>query len=77
MFHLLVCLMCAMFMPGVVRGQKRPLDLIRSPGIGVIDGCALLCGYWKLNLGPLEEHVILTAEPSFQPTRKILKNQIV
>lgn len=32
------------------------------------DDCERLCGCWKLNLEPLEEHpVLLTAEPSLQP----------
>jgi hypothetical protein len=42
--------------------QKRAPDLI-------IDGCKPPCGCWKLNLGPLEEQsVLLTTEPSLQPT---------
>ena len=41
---------------------------IRSPGTGVTDTCVLLCGYWELNPGPLEDQpVLLTAEPSLQP----------
>ena len=37
----------------------------RYPGTGVIDNCKLPCGYWELNLGPLEEQpVLLTVEPS-------------
>jgi hypothetical protein len=31
----------------------------------VID-CKSLCGCWKLNLGPLQEQVLLTAEPALQ-----------
>lgn len=34
-------------------------------GTGVRGSCKLLCGYWELNLGSLEEHsVLLTTEPS-------------
>ena len=33
-----------------------------------LDSCELPCGYWVLNLEPLEEQsVLLTAEPSLQP----------
>lgn len=39
---------------------------IGSPGIGVTVDCELPCGFWELNLCPLEEQpVLLTAEPSF------------
>ena len=34
-------------------------------GLGVIDSCELPCWYWELNLGPLEEQLVLsTPEPS-------------
>ena len=40
---------------------------VRSPGIGVKDGCEPPCGCRELNPGPLEEQpVLLTAEPSLQ-----------
>ena len=33
-----------------------------------MDDCEPSCGFWDLNLGPLEEQsVLLTAEPSLQP----------
>ena len=35
-------------------------------GIGVMDGCKPLCGCWEWNLGPLQEQVLLTVEPSLQ-----------
>ena len=39
----------------------------------IADGCEPLCGYWELNSGPLEEQsVLLTAEPSIQPTSALL-----
>jgi hypothetical protein len=42
--------------------QKRALDPIT-------DGCEPPCGCWELNSGPLEEQtVLLTAEPSLQPS---------
>lgn len=31
----------------------------RSLGNGVRGGCNLPCGFWKLNLGPLEEQTVL------------------
>jgi hypothetical protein len=41
--------------------QKRASDPIT-------DGCEPPCGCWELNLGPLEEVlVLLTTEPSLQP----------
>jgi hypothetical protein len=46
---------------------QRPEEGVRSPGIGVTDGCEPPCGYWELNLGPLEQSVLLTTEPSLQP----------
>jgi hypothetical protein len=43
---------------------------VTSPGYPglVTDGCEPPCGCWDLNLGPLEEQlVLLTAEPSLKP----------
>jgi hypothetical protein len=41
---------------------------VSSPGAGVIGPCELACGFWELNLGPLEEQpVLLTAKPSLLP----------
>ena len=40
---------------------------VRSPGTGVIDGHELLCEYWELNPGPLQEQALLTAEPPLHP----------
>lgn len=37
-------------------GQKRTLGLI---GTGVMDSCEPSCGCWELNLGALNEHVLL------------------
>lgn len=38
-----------------------------SSGTGVTDGCKILCGCWKLNLGPLpEQTLLLTTEPPVQ-----------
>jgi hypothetical protein len=35
----------------------------------ITDGCEPPCGCWDLNSGPLEEQwVLLTAEPSLQPS---------
>jgi hypothetical protein len=49
----------------VFRHQKRSSDLIK-------DGYEPPCGCWDLNSGPSEEQsVLLTAEPSLQPPRKI------
>jgi hypothetical protein len=46
----------------LLKHQKRSSDLIT-------DGCEPPCGCWELNSGPVEEQpVLLTAEPSPQPT---------
>jgi len=38
----------------------------------ITDGCEPPCGCWELNSGPLEEQsVLLTTEPSLQPTNLI------
>jgi hypothetical protein len=41
----------------------------------ITDGCEPSCGCWELNSrGPLEEHpVLLTTEPSLQPSRFYFK----
>jgi hypothetical protein len=40
------------------------------PGTGVTDSCKPPSGFWKLNLGPLEEQPeLLTTELSLQPPR--------
>jgi hypothetical protein len=41
---------------------------VRTLGIGITDGCESLYECWELNLGPLEEQlVLLAAEPPLQP----------
>jgi hypothetical protein len=53
--------------------SQRPEKGVRSPEIGVRDGCELICGCLELNLGPLEEEQeLLTIEPSFQSTQPSL-----
>jgi hypothetical protein len=50
--------------------QKRASDHIT-------DGCESPWGCWELNSGPLEEQsVSLTAEPSVQPVKWILKSTL-
>lgn len=45
---------------------------VRSLGTEITGSCELLCGCWKLNLGPLEEQpVILTDKLSLQPQETI------
>jgi hypothetical protein len=62
--------MHTMFVPGAWGG---PEEGIRSPEIGIADGCEQPQGCWELNLGPLEEQpVSLTAEQSLQPLHQIL-----
>ena len=50
-------------MPSACRGQKRESDPL---GLN-LQNFDLLCGYWELNPGPLDEQpMFLTAEPSLQ-----------
>lgn len=45
----------------------RCLEARRTPRAGVIDSYELSCGWWGLNLGPLEEQPwLLSAELSFR-----------
>ncbi|XP_027240165.1 E3 ubiquitin-protein ligase ARIH2 isoform X3 [Cricetulus griseus] len=54
---------CHRLHPPYGTGQKRAADLIT-------DGCKPPCGCWELNSRPLEEQpVLLTSEPSLQPSR--------
>jgi len=47
-----------------------PCEGVESLRTGFIDNCELLCGFWDLKPGPLEEQpVILTTEPSLQTPR--------
>lgn len=59
---LIVCL-CTVCMPSVDGCQKRTLDSLEME---LIDGYGPSCGCWKLNLGFLQEQVILTAKLSLQ-----------
>lgn len=44
-----------------------------APGTGVIESCEQLCRYWELNLGPLQEQlVLLTTESSSQTLERDL-----
>lgn len=46
---------------------QRPEEDIGSPWTGVTGRCELPCGFWVLNLGPLEEQPMFsTAELSLQ-----------
>ena len=49
-----------------------PAEGIGSPGTGVMDVCELLCWCWESNPGWEEQPVLLTAEPSLQPSFHIL-----
>ena len=48
-----------------------PAHQMRAPDL-ITDGCEPPCGCRELNLGPLEESVLLTAEPSLKPHRWLL-----
>jgi hypothetical protein len=55
------------------RGHQIPLQRASDP---FTDSCELPCGCWELNSGPLEEQsVLLTTEPSLQPSLTVLEKQ--
>ena len=47
---------------------RRGEEGIKPLGNGVTDGRETPCVCWELNLGPLYERVLLTAEPALQPS---------
>jgi hypothetical protein len=50
---------------------------VRAFTAGVTDNYELSCGCWKLNLGPLEELLMLLTAPSLQPPKNhFLKVQL-
>ena len=62
MFCLYVCL-CTTCIPGDLGGQKRALEPL-DPGA---DGCELPYGLWELNLGLLQEQLMLSiTSPTLQ-----------
>lgn len=63
MLCLHVCVLCI-----YVWCLQRPEEGVESPGTGVIVGFEPPLGCWELNLGLLEE-VLLIAEPSPAPNR--------
>lgn len=53
--------------------QRNPEEGIRSPWIIVTNGCEIPCGYWKSNMGPLQEElVLLSSESPLQPNKCII-----
>lgn len=58
--HVYVCSLCACLVP--VKGRS-----IRSPGSEVTGDCEMPCWCWESNMFPPQEHVLLSAQPSFQP----------
>lgn len=58
-------LTCALHVCSALGNQKRNVGSSETTGR---DDCQPQCGYWELNLGPLElQPVFLTADPSLQP----------
>ena len=45
----------------------RPEEDVGSPETGITNGFESPCECWELNLGPLQEQMLLMAEPSLQP----------
>lgn len=48
-----------MFVSYVYVWYLRGLEEGVVPGTGVTDVCELMCGFWELNLGPLEEQPVV------------------
>lgn len=42
-----------------VQCLKKPEEDVKSLELELTDGCKVLCGYWDLNPGLLEEHPVL------------------
>ena len=67
---MIVCLhlcMCTMCLPGARRGQQISWNW----------SCETTCECWELNPGLEEQQVLLTAEPSLQPSFSFLKRQFL
>lgn len=58
-YYFLFMYVCNVYV-GAIKAQKRDLLKLKFQG-----SWAALCGYWKLNLGPLLRYTPLTADPSF------------
>ena len=58
--YMYVCVPCGF---NVYEDQKRTLDL----ELELEGSFEVPCAYWELNLGPLEEQLLLNAEPCLQP----------
>lgn len=53
---------------------QRSEEGIASPGIGVINSCELIYGFWNSNSSPLQEQeVVLTTEQSLQLQKAVPK----
>lgn len=51
---------------------------VGAPGTEITDYCELPCGYWELDVGPLEEQLpLLTSEPSLLKKNLYIFIQIV
>lgn len=48
--------------------ESEDVKVITSPGTGLTEGCGLVCGCRKSNLGIPPGPVLLIAGPSFQPS---------
>jgi hypothetical protein len=54
-------------------GPRMSKEDSESSGPRVIDGCEILCGCWRLNLGPLQEQkLLLTTEPPLVVTQLLV-----
>lgn len=59
--HVHLCTLCELCI-------QRPEESVKSSSTGVTDSCWSLCGWWDLDLYPLEEQpVLLCSEPSLHP----------
>lgn len=66
LFVFIFCIGCSAHMLAHCKPYLHtPEEDFRSPGIGITEDYKLSCGFWELNLGPLQEQtVLLTSEPS-------------
>jgi hypothetical protein len=57
-------MLCTLMFCLCVCKRRKPLEVFRSLGTGVVVGYESLCGTCKLNLGPLKEQQVLKHLPS-------------
>lgn len=74
LFYVYECFACMHVYHVHVECSWRSEQGIGFPGTAVIDDCEAPCGRWELNLGLLQEQMLLTTEPSLKPRSFLILN---